>query len=196
MISSNSSNIDDNIEIIDTTWINDFEKEENDYLSYYNENITYLKITYIYIDVSSEIKKIKEIKINLSKENYLFKNELIKLIKDNVFLDGSKYSLLLLLKYNITLKPTELKNFLKSNINGNNNNNYLTSITNIEDIIFEKTITMFHDLNSLFVVFYQKPHINSGNHSGSNSGINYTRRIFVNNLKQNKKHKKTIKKTT
>ena len=136
------NNNDIDIEIIDTNWINEFEKEENDYLSYYNENINYLKVFYIYINTESEIHKIKEEKIHLLVENCLTKNELIKLIKDNVVLDNVKYSLLLLLKYNVLLKPHELKYFLKTNNKNNNSTNYLNSIINIEDIHFEKTITM------------------------------------------------------
>ena len=197
------NNNDIDIEIIDTNWINEFEKEENDYLSYYNENINYLKVFYIYINTESEIHKIKEEKIHLLVENCLTKNELIKLIKDNVVLDNVKYSLLLLLKYNVLLKPHELKYFLKTNNKNNNSTNYLNSIINIEDIHFEKTITMFHDINSLFIVLYQKPHININNinnnttHNVSNS---ITKKVFFRNkiIKNNKNNKlnKTIKKTT
>ena len=197
------NNNDIDIEIIDTNWINEFEKEENDYLSYYNENINYLKVFYIYINTESEIHKIKEDKIHLLVENCLTKNELIKLIKDNVVLDNVKYSLLLLLKYNVLLKPHELKYFLKTNNKNNNSTNYLNSIINIEDIHFEKTITMFHDINSLFIVLYQKPHININNinnnttHNVSNS---ITKKVFFRNkiIKNNKNNKlnKTIKKTT
>jgi hypothetical protein len=181
-----------NLDIIDTTWIDEFEKEEKDYLNYYNENITYLNICYIYVNIDSEIYKIKEEKITLSKENCLQKNELIGLIKNNIILNGSKYSLLLLLKYNILLVPTELKTFLK-NKNLTNSNNYLTSIVNIEDIVFEKTITMFHDINSLFIVFYKKPHLNCNLLDSSNFN-NATKKVFLNS--KSKKLNKTIKKTT
>ncbi len=186
----------DNLDIIDTNWIDEFEKEEKEYLNYYNESITYLKICYIYVNIDSEIYKIKEDKINLTKENCLQKSELISLIKNNINLDGSKYSLLLLLKYNILLVPTELKTFLK-NKNLTNSNNYLTSIVNIEDIIFEKTITMFHDINSLFIVFYKKPQLNS-NLLDSSKFNNATKKVFINKLliPKFKKLNKTFKKTT
>lgn len=188
-------NNEEDIEIIDTKWIDDFEKEESEYLSYYNENISYLKVFYIYINTESEIHKIKEEKIHLLVENCITKNELIGLIKNNVVLDNIKYSLLLLLKYNVLLKPNELKYFLKTN--NNTSNNYLTSVVNIEDILFEKTITMFHDINSLFIIFYQKPHINNNNNIHSNYvGNSVTKKIFINKLASLKKKNKTIKKTT
>ena len=199
-----TNNFNENIDIIDTKWIDDFEKEENEYLSYYNENINYLKVFYIYINTESEIHKIKEEKIHLLVENCLTKNELIKLIKDNVVLDNIKYSLLFLLKYNVLLKPNELKYFLKTNSNNNNSSNYLNSIINIEDIHFEKTITMFHDINSLFIVLYQKHHINNinnlNNNTTQNVGNSITKKVFFKNklIKNNKNNKlnKTIKKTT
>ncbi len=202
-----TNNFNENIDIIDTKWIDDFEKEESEYLSYYNENINYLKVFYIYINTESEIHKIKEEKIHLLVENCLTKNELIKLIKDNVVLDNVKYSLLLLLKYNVLLKPNELKYFLKTNNNNNNiSTNYLNSIINIEDIHFEKTITMFHDINSLFIVLYQKPHININNINNLNNNTTHnvsnsiTKKVFFKNkiIKNNKNNRlnKTIKKTT
>ena len=199
-----TNNFNENIDIIDTKWIDDFEKEESEYLSYYNENINYLKVFYIYINTESEIHKIKEEKIHLLVENCLTKNELIKLIKDNVVLDNIKYSLLFLLKYNVLLKPNELKYFLKTNSNNNNSSNYLNSIINIEDIHFEKTITMFHDINSLFIVLYQKHHINNinnlNNNTTQNVGNSITKKVFFKNklIKNNKNNKlnKTIKKTT
>ena len=201
-------NNEEDIEIIDTKWIDDFEKEESKYLSYYNENISYLKVFYIYINTESEIHKIKEEKIHLLVENCITKNELIGLIKNNVVLDNIKYSLLLLLKYNVLLKPNELKYFLKTNNTTSNiTNNYLTSVVNIENILFEKTITMFHDINSLFIIFYQKPYININNNNNNNNsnirsnyvGNSVTKKIFINKLhKLNslKKKNKTIKKTT
>ena len=199
-------NNEEDIEIIDTKWIDDFEKEESEYLSYYNENISYLKVFYIYINTESEIHKIKEEKINLLVENCITKNELIGLIKNNVVLDNIKYSLLLLLKYNVLLKPNELKYFLKTNNTTSNiTNNYLTSVVNIENILFEKTITMFHDINSLFIIFYQKPYININNNNINNNnnnirsnyvGNSVTKKIFINKLASLKKKNKTIKKTT
>ena len=188
----------DNLDIIDTSWIDEFEKEEKEYLNYYNENITYLKICFIYVNIDSEIYKIKEEKFNLSKDNCLQKSELIKLINDNIILDNVKYSLLLLLKYNILLDPTELKSFLKNK--QKNYDYYLTSVTNIEDIIFEKTITMFHDINTLFIVFYKKPHLinHNVNHNINHINHNITKKVYLNKLliPKYKKLSKTFKKTT
>jgi hypothetical protein len=45
----------DNLDIIDTNWIDEFEKEEKEYLNYYNESITYLNVCYIYVNIGSEI---------------------------------------------------------------------------------------------------------------------------------------------
>ena len=100
--------------------------------------------------------------MNISEENCLFKKpgmlskeELIGLIKRNSFNNAIKYSLLSLLKYNIDFEPINLKTFLRSNDKGIGKN-YLKSITNIDNIFFEQSISLFHDLNNLFIIFIEK----------------------------------------
>ena len=85
----------------------------------------------------------------------LSKEELIGLIKRNSFNNAIKYSLLSLLKYNIDFEPINLKTFLRSN-DKNIGKNYLKSITNIDNIFFEQSISLFHDLNNLFIIFIEK----------------------------------------
>jgi hypothetical protein len=51
------------------------------------------------------------------------------------------------------LEPDDVKNFLLNK----NNPHFLSVIKNIHAISFEKSITMFHDLNDLILIFYEKP---------------------------------------
>ena len=46
----------------------------------------------------------------------------------------------------------EIKNYLI----GKNDNNYLSIIKNIDEITFDKSISMLHDLNDLIFIFYEK----------------------------------------
>ena len=96
---------------LDTTWINEFEALEKDYNSYYNEDLAFIYINYVYVNNKNEI-------INISKDKYLFKTpgvltreELVGLIKHNTIHNTVKYSLLSLLKYNIDFEPINLKTF-------------------------------------------------------------------------------------
>jgi hypothetical protein len=144
-----------NFEELDSTWINNFEAKEQDYNSYYKESISFIRINYIYINKENEIINISEEKCLFKKPGILSKEELIGLIKHNTFHNAVKYSLLSILKYNIDFEPIHLKTFLRSK-DINIGKNYLSSITNIDNIVFEQSISLFHDINNLFIIFIDK----------------------------------------
>ena len=59
---------------------------------------------------------------------------------------------------------------------------FIDSISSIDDINFDQTISMFEDLNSLFFVFVES----------NNDKKNQTKRIFLHsNHKKTKRNKKT-----
>ena len=181
----------ENIEDLDLSWIHEFEKIDNEYKNYYTEDLQFIRVHSIYINKEESIEKIKEEKIMFKTLGVLQKEELLRIIKNNVCSNGIKYSLLSILKFNINIEPLDVKFFLKDeNIA---TYNFFTPIKNIDAITFEKTITMFHDLNKLIIVYYQKPNEPNNRLSTSNSVIkNITKKIsFFNNKK---KQKKTIRK--
>jgi hypothetical protein len=81
---------------------------------------------------------------------------MIKILKENMIDHSKKYSLLSILKYNITLNPENIKSYV-SNDYSMNSNDFLTSINHIMPITFEKSISMFHDLTDLIIIFYDHP---------------------------------------
>jgi len=188
----NEEDLDYDFAVLDTTWINDFEALEKDYNSYYNEDLTFIYINYVYINNQNEI-------INISKDKYLFnkpgvlsREELVGLIKHNTIHNSVKYSLLSLLKYNIDFEPIHLKTFLRSK-DKHIGSNYLKSISNIDTIVFEKSISLFHDINNLFIIFIDKS-------SPSNNLVNnqiivnkqrqMTKRVYIHDYVNNKKRTK------
>ena len=173
-------------EILDDTWINNFDKIDKLYSKFYKDDVYHIKIDYIYINNKNEINKIKEEIFFMQSPNIISKEEIIAIIKRNSLEDGSKYSLLSLLKYNININPEEVYSFLNSNTN--NNYNYITNIKNIDSISFDKTINMYLDLNNLFVIYYEKSENNK-----SNPNNNITKRIYFRRNPENKNHKKTIR---
>ena len=116
----------------------------------------------------------------LKEPGTLQKEELLGIIKHNSFSNAIKYNLLSILKFNINIEPEFLKNFLKSK-DKNIGSSFLQSVKNIDTIRFEKTITMFHDINDLIIIYHQR--INK-----QNSYLkNYTKKIVINsNTKKNK----------
>lgn len=150
---------EDDIEI-DTSWLDEFEKTEKDYKMFYAEDLSFIKVHYIYINDKNEIETIREDKLLFKTLGLLTKEDLMNIIKHNSVLNSYKYSLLSILNFNINIEPLYLKNFLKNKqLDGNP---FLHSIS-IDSIKFEKSITFFHDINELIILFRKKPnkHLNS-----------------------------------
>ena len=175
----------DIFEDIDTSWITEFENLDNEYKDYYTEDISFIKIHYIYVNKANEIEKVSEQKLLLKVQSVISKEEIVGLIKHNMVCDNRKYSLLYILKYNINIEPFHLKTFIRSKkMLSNIGNKFLHSMKNIETITFDKTISMFHDLNDLFIIFYDK----GTNLLHNNQG---TKKIYINS-NSNKKTKRNL----
>jgi len=178
------------IEDLDLSWINEFEKIDNEYKIYYTEELSFIRIHSIYVNNNDEIEKVKEEKILLKNPGILQKEELLSIIKHNSFSNEVKYSLLSILKFNINLEPIHLNTFLR-NTNPEIGAQFLHSIKNLDTIKFEKSITMFHDINEILIIFHQK--INKSIRIGSELKYmcNQTKKIFINSNPKKKTKKST-----
>lgn len=179
----------DTIEDLDLSWINEFEKIDNEYKIYYTEELSFIRIHSIYVNNDNEIEKVREEKILLKNPGILQKEELLSIIKHNSFSNQVKYSLLSILKFNINLEPIHLKTFLR-NKNPAIGAPFLQSIKNLDSIKFEKSITMFHDINEILIIFHQK--INKSTRIGSEQKEmgNQTKKVFINSNPKKKTKKK------
>lgn len=169
---------------LDDNWINEFDATDQLYKDFYKDNLYYVNLTIIYINCKNEMDKIKQEPLLLSKQNEVLYEEIFALLKKNSIDNDKRYSLLSILKYNFNIEPDDLNMYLYSDYN----NNYLSVITHIDNIVFQKTINMFHDLNDLIFIFYEK----SNNKLHSNTHNN-TKRIYLNNNSHNKTIKKQYK---
>ena len=167
--------MNDDIEDLDLSWIQDFEKIDNEYKMYYTEEISFIRIHSIYLNLNNEIDKMSEEKILLKRPGILLKEELLSIIKHNSFSNQMKYSLLSILKFNINLEPIHLKTFLRNN-HKSIGNTFLQSIKNIDSIKFDKTISMFHDINEILIIFYPKNNKNTLEQKENNR----TKKVLIN----------------
>jgi hypothetical protein len=172
------------MEILDEEWINNFEKTDKLYQDFYLDDIYYTSIHFIYINKNNDIEKIKEENFLMSTPNYINREEIIGLLKRN---DGDrKYSILSILKCNITLEPSEITNFLKSTNIVDYNDKFIKPIKNIDAIKFDQTINMFQDLNDLIFIFYEKDtYSDSKNKKTSVNSV--TKKVYFNNSNYKKK---------
>ena len=181
-----NNELNDNIEELDSTWLQEFQNLDNEYKNYYTEEISFIRIHSIYLNINSEIEKISEEKILLKNAGILQKEELLRIIKHNSFSNNIKYSLLSILKFNINIEPIYLNNFLR-NKDKNIGTSFLQSIKNIDTIKFDKSISMFHDINNILIIFHQK------NVSKDNNHYNRTKKIFINSNTKKKTKRKELK---
>ena len=163
---------------LDDEWINSFEKTDKLYQDFYKDDLYYVNLRSLYINRDNEIDKLKQESFLLSSPNYISNEEILEILKKNSIDNDKRYSLLSILKYNIILEPDEVKNYLINK----DNNNYLSVIKNIDSVSFEKSINMFHDLNDLILIFYEKSkELKEPNPHSS------TKKIYWRSLSSNKK---------
>ena len=168
---------------IDEEWIKNFENMENEYDIFYKEKPKIIEIIYIYVDNNKEIEFIKKEDYDLNNEAKILKSNLIFLINDNKIMCEKKYKLLNILKYNFTIEPIEILHELRkldiadndNNNDNNNDNKYLQNISAINDVLFNDTIELFSELNTLYLIYADDKNIKQT-----------TKKIFFNNNKNNK----------
>jgi hypothetical protein len=137
-------------------WILHFEKNNQLYQDFYKDNVYYTNMDFIYINKENEIEKIKQDTFLMSVENCITRDELIGLLKRNSIDNHKRYSLMSILKYNITLDDADIKPFILSKNSAEFNEAFLFANKHIDAIQFDKTINMFQDLNNIYFIFYEK----------------------------------------
>ena len=136
-------------EIQNPDWSTNLQQKEEEYTDFYQHDVEEIKAFFFFVNKDNIIDKITEEIVALEETNLLKKEQIIALIHNNMQQSDIRYNVDSILKYNITLAPLEIKNF----INTNDSPEYLNVVESIDDLYFEKTITSFYDLNSLFIIF-------------------------------------------
>jgi hypothetical protein len=168
--------------MLDDHWINDFENTDKLYKDFYKDDLYYINLRVIYINRNNEIEKLKQESFLMSKPNYITREEILEILKKNSIDNDKRYSLLSMLKYNIILEPDNINLYLNNKID----QEYLSVIKNIDTVLFDKSINMFHDLNDIILIFYEK-----SSELKKQDVNNTTKKIYLRSLNGNKK---TIKK--
>ena len=151
----------------------------------------------MYVNKENELEHIHSDKCLLNENGLLKREIIISFIKRYQLLFSIHYKLLSLLKYNIDLEPTDIKDFTLEDVTLSNKR-FIHSEKYLEDIHYNDSIHMFQDLNALFFLFYEeKPavmnntkrvKITSSEHNNNKRNQHKTKRNNQNikNLKINK----------
>lgn len=155
-------------EAADYEWIKNYKDNEKEYNIFYKSEVLTIEVNYIFINKNNEIIKRKRKKVKYNKEareiTDFYPSKLIK----------KKYKLTAAFKYNNIIEEEDV-------LNDNEEEVYLTPINLDEEIIFEKTIEFFQDLNALYMIFTELKKNNS------------TKEIGTKKHKNNNKNKNTRK---
>ena len=174
-------------EELDNTWVDDYKINEDKYNEFYNEKVNTIKVFFMYVNSEKVVVNIKQEILTLSVTGALKREQLITLIKEKQFLNTIKYKLYSIVKYNIDLQPEEVEEFISDNnsntisVCDNNNyaNRFLIPENYINDIYFTDTISIFQDLNSLYIIFKEDTKKHSSktkkNKYNTNNNKRYTR---------------------
>ena len=167
---------------LDSKWIEDFELQDKKYESFYTEDINHINFHCIYVNRNNDIEKIKEEKLLMKTPNYISRDEMIGILKKNSIINNKRYLVLSIVKYNINLEPSDIHFFLKPS--KNLDSTFLTSVKNIDAIPLERSISMFQDLNDIFIIFSETVEKST---KIDTKTLNNTRRVYINKRNARKK---------
>jgi hypothetical protein len=172
-------------DILDESWIYNFKNEESEYNDFYKEKPTSVKLYFMYINREKIIDIIKTEQFLLNDKAKIEKEHLISIIKKYQVCYNTKYKLLSLLKFNIDLEPNDVisNTFITLTDTKQPDSKYMTTEHYIEDIHFKDTVCIFHDINSLFFIYYER------NDNINHKPTNTTKKIVFNT-----NYRKTVKK--
>lgn len=150
------------------------------------ENITEIKLTYIFINNVNEVDKVSQEMYNMITPNIISKEEIIKLLKNNINKrEIKKYTISSLLQYNVDIETGEFaENYLNEEyiLDELNYLPFLHIIKEIRNIYWNPCLPIFKDLNELFIIYYENLEIKNNN---------ITKRIYMNKTK-NKTYKNKL----
>jgi len=144
--------IEENIEDLDSSWIDEFDKNDEEYKIFYSDKIEFINLKVIYLNTNFEIEHIKQEKILFKTPGELSKEELLYLLKFNLTNKNNntnKYKLFSIVTHIVNIEPQVIHHFLKNF----SEYNFIKPITKIDTIHFDKCISIFQDLNELIFIF-------------------------------------------
>ena len=110
------------------------------------------------------------------KKKKIDKTKLIFLLKKNKNHNNKNHKLISILQYNIDLSPEDLGLYLKDN----NNFNFLTIKSSLNELKWDDSITLFKDLNSLHIIYYEESRQKNSN----------TKKVYIRKLNKRKSRRK------
>ena len=162
-------------------WITDFEKRDHFFKDFYPDDLYSINNNFIYVNRSSEIEIIKKEPFLLSHPNTMKTEEIVGMVKAKSCANNKQYKLVCLFKYNITLNPENISNFMEvmntnpqELLHDDSEYNFLKDVNHIEDVYFGKSVNMFQDLSELNFIFYER-----SNEMKKTNSLSSTKKVYL-----------------
>ncbi len=155
---------------LDTEWLDEQTNIEKQYDQFYNETVSHVKATVVFVDDSNRVTHIKRNRLSLE-NSILRRSKIVDIVRDNRKLNNTIYSLYAVLQFNYNISPDRV-------IQGKlgTGEEFFHVIKHIGDIYFDKTIPIFSSLNDITLVLKPKT-----------KKTNQTKRVYLSNSKPKKR---------
>ena len=144
-------------------WLTKQRELEADYNEFYPEIPTSIQLYFLYITNNNELEGLGKETHILDQYGKVNKHSLFSIIEARQNNSNKNYKLCNILKYNITATPREI---LEKELDDVSCNLYFDEVNGSVPIIFNETICVLQDLNTLFVVLkeIEQPNKTSPSH--------------------------------
>jgi hypothetical protein len=158
---------------LDVSWMDEYKRLENISENCPRELMDCIQTYVLYIDKDLNIENIlvESIPLTVNGEGCAIipKDVLLKYVQDKKVKNGVKYSLYDILVYNVDLESVDIDNYLGGDEEGEEDvlskfRGFFRSVSIIHEIVVLPSLFIFHDLNSLFVLFKERGSENEKNH--------------------------------
>lgn len=129
---------------LDNTWIEKLEKIEKKYDLFYKDKQESIKVYSLYVKNNEIIRTSKD---TLLLDNGMLKKEtLLYYLRNARKLNDTTYKIKSVSKFNLTIEPEDV-------LTNTWQDKYFSEERNMADIYFSESISVFQDINSLFILF-------------------------------------------
>jgi hypothetical protein len=165
----------------DFSWIDKETKMGSCDTNYMREPINSIKLFFIYINYNLEIEYVSNDVETLSSTN-ISKERLLHIIQNKRHHNNKKYRLDDILSFQIHLEPENIQSFVSSTTT----NIFLKSVPIFDDISCIPSIFIFHDIASLYFLFYEidtarKSILKNSNNNHNNNNHRITKKVQIHN---------------
>lgn len=142
------------------------------YNFFYKENISDCNLYLLYIENNS-VENVEKIDFELEENSIISKEKIVNLLQDKRIYQNKKYFIKNIWKYGFNLDSNDLINLFDDDEEHDSIENLLQPINKLSNIQFDKSINIFKDKNSLFILYSaEKPERKSSKRKSMKKYVN------------------------